>query len=251
MSFSDDVDLEAQIPYSDSPEFDRLAETVATGLFDINSNIVSLQRLLRTLNSKPDVATEERAVDVAESTRQKFKELSSSVRSMQTWTDCAASQKFTQQKLSREFSTALTEFQGIQRDLAQKQRSNIIQAKTDIASSQAHPDDIDGTNHHADGQDANPQHSLLEQQTATTLSQEEVDYQQQLIQERELEIQGIEHGIEELNEIFTDISTIVTEQGTIIGESTPSLSCEAGATGSGAEPQPPEAAPHLPPTPHH
>jgi t-SNARE complex subunit (syntaxin) len=38
-----------------------------------------------------------------------------------------------------------------------------------------------------------------------------------LIEERETEIQGIEQGILELNEIFRDLATIVTEQGTLIG----------------------------------
>jgi hypothetical protein len=214
MSFIDDVDLEAQVPYSDSPEFDRLGEAIATGLFDINSNIVNLQRLLKALDSNKDTshdtATEERAVEVADQTRQKFKALSESMKRLQTWADCQPAQRFTQQKLSREFNNALGEFQDIQRDLAQKQRSSIIRAKTNLAA--LHPDDMD-ERPSEDVNAAERQHILAQEE----LDQAEVDYQQQLISEREEEIQGIEHGIQELNEIFTDLSTIVTEQGTIIG----------------------------------
>ncbi len=39
------------------------------------------------------------------------------------------------------------------------------------------------------------------------------------MQEREIEIREIETGIHELNEITRDLATIITEQGTMIGES--------------------------------
>lgn len=38
------------------------------------------------------------------------------------------------------------------------------------------------------------------------------------MQEREIEIREIETGIHELNEITRDLATIITEQGTMIGE---------------------------------
>ena len=39
-----------------------------------------------------------------------------------------------------------------------------------------------------------------------------------MVQEREIEIREIETGIHELNEITRDLATIITEQGTMIGE---------------------------------
>ena len=47
----------------------------------------------------------------------------------------------------------------------------------------------------------------------------ELDYQEQLIEEREVEIREIESGIHELNEIFRDLGTIVHEQQSMLGES--------------------------------
>lgn len=47
----------------------------------------------------------------------------------------------------------------------------------------------------------------------------EVEFQEQLIQEREGEIAEIEQGITELNQIFRDLATIVTDQGSMISES--------------------------------
>lgn len=44
-------------------------------------------------------------------------------------------------------------------------------------------------------------------------SQEEVDFQDSLIVEREAEIRNIEQGVSELNELFRDVAHIVNEQG--------------------------------------
>lgn len=56
---------------------------------------------------------------------------------------------------------------------------------------------------------------LVQQQMALA-EQSEVDFQEGLILEREEEIRGIEQGITELNEIFRDLGTMVTEQGVMI-----------------------------------
>lgn len=214
--YSDDVDLEAQIPYTDSPEFDRLGEEVASSLFEINSNIVALDKILKSMdnkNARLDHTKEERAVQLAEETRQKFKGISEPLRSLQSWPESLPSQKFTQQKMSREFSTALAEFQDIQKDLAQKQRSSIIASKSNIAQ-----EELEGTSNLHDGLSESQTALLQEQEQEQQVNQNDINYQRELIQEREMEIQGIEQGIEELNEIFTDLSTIVAEQGTIIGK---------------------------------
>lgn len=50
------------------------------------------------------------------------------------------------------------------------------------------------------------------------LSPHELAYQESLVQEREIEIREIETGIHELNEVTRDLATIITEQGTMIGE---------------------------------
>lgn len=210
MAYSDDVDLEAQVPYSDSPEFDELSERIASGVFEINSNLVNLQSQLKGLETKKRrdelASVEERAVKLSDRTREKFKELSEDIKRLQSWPESTPAQRFTQQKLSREFSTVLSEFQDVQRDLAERQRSSIVRAKSGLAEEEERRTD---EHDHEDEQ-------LLEQEQEQGLSQEEVDHQQALIAERETEIQGIEQGIEELNEIFTDLGTIVTEQGTIV-----------------------------------
>jgi syntaxin 7 len=50
---------------------------------------------------------------------------------------------------------------------------------------------------------------------------QELDFQETLIAEREAEIRDIESGIHELNDIFRDLGTIVSEQSGLIGELRP------------------------------
>ena len=61
------------------------------------------------------------------------------------------------------------------------------------------------------------QQQQQQQQGIQVLDNAEVEFNEQLIEEREQEIQGIEQGIIELNEIFRDLGSIVTEQGSLIG----------------------------------
>jgi syntaxin 7 len=49
------------------------------------------------------------------------------------------------------------------------------------------------------------------------VSDADIEFQEQLIQEREGEIEQIEQGIVELNQIFKDIGTLVEEQQTFVG----------------------------------
>ena len=47
-------------------------------------------------------------------------------------------------------------------------------------------------------------------------SQDEVEFQDSLIVEREAEIRNIEQGVTELNELFRDVAHIVNEQGEML-----------------------------------
>lgn len=220
MSFADNVDLESQIPYSDSPEFDLLAETISSSLFELNSKLATLHSHLKALsrsNSSTGHSIEERAVALTDDLREGFRHLGDDVKAMQAWTDTVPAQRFTQGKLGREFTTALKEFQDLQRKLAEIQRVSVVKAKEEQAN-RAHNASLLDEHDDTTGDEEAEVGLLQQQEQQQQLNQQELDYQQSLIAEREAEIQGIEHGIEELNEIFTDLGAIVNEQGTIIGE---------------------------------
>lgn len=111
-------------------------------------------------------------------------------------------QKYTQQKLSRDFQTTLSEFQDLQRQALEKQKASVSAARaaldTESPSASAEP-------------------QLLEQQQQQELArlapQDEVDFQDALIVEREEEIRNIEQGVGDLNVLFQQVAQIVSEQG--------------------------------------
>lgn len=120
------------------------------------------------------------------------------------------SQKYTQQKLSREFQASGTEFQSIQRLALEKQR-----ASASAARSGRDPSTISGDGGYTDDAPGQGQGQIQaqEQEQLRLAPQEEVDFQESLIIERESEIRNIEQSVGELNELFRDVAHIVHEQG--------------------------------------
>ncbi len=116
------------------------------------------------------------------------------------------SQKYTQQKLAREFQNNLQEFQSVQRQALEKQRSSASAARTALEEQQSPS---------ADG-GSNPIGQQQSQEQLRLASQDEVDFQDSLIVERETEIRNIEQGVTELNELFRDVAHIVNEQGEML-----------------------------------
>jgi t-SNARE complex subunit (syntaxin) len=57
------------------------------------------------------------------------------------------------------------------------------------------------------------QQQLQEQEQLRLASQDDVDFQESLIIERESEIRNIEQSVGELNELFRDVAHMVHEQG--------------------------------------
>lgn len=58
-----------------------------------------------------------------------------------------------------------------------------------------------------------PRLQQIQEQQARLANQDEVDFQESLIIEREAEIRNIEQSVGELNELFRDVAHIVHEQG--------------------------------------
>lgn len=103
--------------------------------------------------------------------------------------------------MSREFGSALSEFQVVQRRALDKQKA-----------SKAALEDSAGTQTQSTG--GQQQAQLLDQQQLA--DQSEVDFQENLIIEREGEIRQIEQSVGELNELFRDVAHIVREQGDML-----------------------------------
>ncbi|RPA91279.1 t-SNARE [Choiromyces venosus 120613-1] len=225
MSFDRLPSLEAQpttsrsTGYSDSPEFDRLTTQLSSQLFTLTSNISTLNRELSLVGTKRDSeALRERVKKLLNETRAGFKSVGEGVKKVQDWPDVSPSQRFVQQKLSREMASTLTDFQTIQRLSAEKTREYVTAARQaqHLTHDEGVPTD-DLAYSPSRGQQQQVQVPLVQQQLALA-EQSEVDFQESLIIEREEEIRGIEQGITELNEIFRDLGTMVNQQGEMIDD---------------------------------
>lgn len=121
-------------------------------------------------------------------------------------------QKYKQQKLYRDFKSSLDDFQSLQRQALEKQRASVAAARAAAA------DDDDGTNLGSVPQTQQGQQQQQQlQQDLRLAPQEEVDFQEALIAEREEEIRNIEQGVGDLNVLFQQVAQIVTEQGEQLG----------------------------------
>ncbi|RAH41605.1 SNAP receptor PEP12 [Aspergillus aculeatinus CBS 121060] len=189
--------------YRDDPEFDRLTESLSNRLFTLTSNITRLSDQIALLGTRRDTErVRERVHNLLEQTRLGFKDVGEGIKKVTTWEDVNPSQKWTQQKLSSEFRATLEEFQTVQRRALEKQRASAVAARTAVEDGE----------HAAEDGFQQQQEQLLEQQPRLA-NQDEVDFQESLIIEREAEIRNIEQSVGELNELFRDVAHIVHEQG--------------------------------------
>ncbi|KAI1905799.1 hypothetical protein LOZ53_005520 [Ophidiomyces ophidiicola] len=211
MSFDRLSSLEAQTSsargtsaaYHDDPDFQHLTESLSNQLFTLTSNISKLSNQIGLLGTKRDTErVRERIHNLLEETRDGFREVGEGVKKVQVWEDITPGQKWTQQKLSSEFKSTLEEFQSVQRRALEKQRASAAAARSALEETGAAEAPQDGQSL-----------QQLQEQQPRLASQEEVDFQDALIIERETEIRNIEQSVGELNELFRDVAHIVREQG--------------------------------------
>jgi syntaxin 7 len=218
MSFDQLSSLESQSrqdssSYADDPDFDRLSQELMNKLFTLTGNITRLRTEIGHLGTRRDTArVRERVHDLIEESSEGFKSVAEGVKRVQTWDDVTPTQKYKQQKLFREFKSSLDEFQVLQRKALEKQRASVSAARA-----AAHEDE-----EHAGGDTVplSPTGQQFQQQLQQELRlapQDEVDFQDALIAEREEEIRNIEQGVGDLNVLFQQVAQIVTEQGEQLG----------------------------------
>ncbi|MCJ1310292.1 hypothetical protein MMC25_003954 [Agyrium rufum] len=195
--------------YQDDPQFNRFSEQLGADLFSLTSDIGNLSRQVSLLGTKRDTErVRERIHNLLDDLREGFKNAGDGVKRLTSWEDLNASQKYTQQKLAREFQASGSEFQSIQRLALEKQRATASANRQALDSG-----DTSSFAPYSDSQGGGQQQQQQQQEQPHLASQDEVDFQESLIIERESEIRNIEQSVGELNELFRDVAHIVHEQG--------------------------------------
>ncbi|RMJ19761.1 hypothetical protein BHE90_013459 [Fusarium euwallaceae] len=195
--------------YTDDPAFQELQYNLKSKLQSLLSSNRKLANDVNVLGTKKDTPRlRERVHNSMEKTREMCREIGEGVKRLQTWDDLTKQQKYEQTKVSSDFQAALQEFQGLQRRALEKERASVTAAR---AAQEAEP-----------GQPGAPSDTQLEQlqqqqQISQLAQQDEVDFQEALIIEREEEIRNIEQGVGDLNVLFRQVAQIVNEQGEQLG----------------------------------
>jgi t-SNARE complex subunit (syntaxin) len=194
--------------YSDDPGFQDLLYNLKSKLQSLLSGNRKLSNDVAILGTKRDTPRlRERVHGSLEKTRDLCKEIGDGIKKLQTWEDLSKQQKYEQTKVSSDFQAALEDFQGLQRSALEKQRASVSAARAAHDSEIGQGDDASGA-----------QLQQLQQQEFSQLApQDEVDFQEALIIEREEEIRNIEQGVGDLNVLFRQVAQIVTEQGEQLG----------------------------------
>ncbi|GAO17697.1 uncharacterized protein UV8b_01344 [Ustilaginoidea virens] len=192
--------------YTDDPDFQTLQYELKNKLQKLLTSNRELSKGVGSLGTKKDnPRLRERVNKGLESTRELCREIGQGVKRLQTWDDLTKQQKYEQTKVSSDFQAALQEFQDLQRKALDKEKASVSAARA------AHESESHGQA--AGGTQEQEQQQLLQQQELSQLApQDEVDFQESLIIEREEEIRNIEQGVADLNLLFRNVAHIVAEQ---------------------------------------
>ncbi|XP_071545876.1 syntaxin-7-like isoform X2 [Panulirus ornatus] len=115
------------------------------------------------------------------------------------------------ERLTREFSQALSDFQNAQRLAASKEKEALNKARAD---SDAHF--FDDPHHGAALLDLGDTGNKGRSQQSQMQIQMEQEQEMQALQERETQIRQLESDIMDVNQIFKDLATMVHEQGEVV-----------------------------------
>ncbi|KAJ1975113.1 hypothetical protein H4R33_006705 [Dimargaris cristalligena] len=198
---------------ADDANYRKVLQKISQNVFRVNSYVATIQRLVEQLTRNSDTTrTRQQLHDVTEKTRELAKATGTDIKGLDSFQKAdptvAHTRKIEQQKLSKDFQKVLEQFQVAQREAAEKSREYVDRAKHAVEQDNAAAFD------ESDEQASLLQHDQRRHQLQVV--DNEVEFNEALIAERESEIREIEQGITELNEVFRDLGTIVNEQQSLL-----------------------------------
>ncbi|KAL3497881.1 hypothetical protein ACH5RR_040613 [Cinchona calisaya] len=194
-------------------------QAVASGIFQINTAVSTFQRLVNALGTPKDTPelrdklhkTRLHIGQLVKDTSAKLKQASET----DHHAEVSASKKITDAKLAKDFQAVLKEFQKAQRLSAERET-----AYTPFVTQAVQPSSY--TDHETDvtsGKSSEQQALLVEsRRQEVVLLDNEIAFNEAIIEEREQGIQEIQQQIGEVNDIFKDLAVLVHEQGTMIDD---------------------------------
>ncbi|CAA6661242.1 unnamed protein product [Spirodela intermedia] len=206
------------------------ARAVAAGVFQINTAVSTFQRLVNTLGTPKTLQSSGRncerrlmsCLDCRHKTRlhigQLVKDTSAKLKQASETdhnAEVSASKKIADAKLAKDFQAVLKEFQKAQRLAAERETAYAPFVPQTVLPSSYTASEIDV------GSDRTPEQRALlveSRRQELLLLDNEIVFNEAIIEEREQGIQEIQQQIGEVNEIFKDLAVLVNDQGTLIDD---------------------------------
>ncbi|KAI8599323.1 t-SNARE [Dissophora ornata] len=189
--------------------FSARVNQISQQVYRISTNVSSIQRFVGFLGTNKDTEdVRNKLHDVTEQTRVLVKDTSQDIKDLAKL-DNTHGKKLEHNKLSKDFQKVLVEFQKVQRVSAEKQREFVDRVRqTNVRN------DYEDEDQNESGDQ--PLINDTQRRMQLMVVDNELEYNESLIVQREEEIREIESGITELNEIFRDLGTMVNEQGSML-----------------------------------
>lgn len=194
-------------------------QTVASGIFQINTAVSSFQRLVNTLGTPKDTPQlREKLHKTRLHIGQLVKDTSAKLK-LASETDhesnVSASKKIADAKLAKDFQAVLKEFQKAQRIAAERETTYAPFVPQAVLPSSYTASEVD-----VSSEKTLEQRALLVEarRQEVLLLDNEISFNEAVIEEREQGIQEIQQQIGEVNEIFKDLAVLVHDQGAMIDD---------------------------------
>ncbi|XP_028754640.1 syntaxin-22-like [Neltuma alba] len=232
MSFQD---IEAGRPFAPrrnlgNPSQDP-TQAVASGIFQINTAVSTFQRLVNTLGTPKDTLelrdklhkTRLHIGQLVKGTSAKLKQASE----IDHHVEVTPSKKIADAKLAKDFQAVLKEFQKAQQLAASRET-----AYTPFVSQASLPSSYAASEADVSTDKTSEQRALLveSRRQEVLLLDNEIGFNEAIIEERDHGIQEIQQQIGEVNEIFKDLAVLVHEQGGMIDDIGSNIEASHAAT---------------------
>lgn len=198
------------------------SQGVAAGIFQINTAVAAFRRLVDVIGTAKDTpdhrtklhSTRQRILQLVKETSAKLKSLSESDRD----SDVNTSKKIEDAKLARDFQSTLQEFQRCQQ-LASERESMYSPVAVE-SSSPVQEEKVP---------------FLKEQKEEVILLENEIGFNEGMIEERDQGIREVEQQIGQANEIFKDLAVLVHDQGVVIDDISSNVDTSSNAANQGRD----------------
>lgn len=201
---------------SGSTQSAAASHAVAGGIFQVNTAVSSFKRLLNDLGTSRDTPqlreklhkTRQHIGQLVKETSARLKEASETDQHQEV----SASKKIADAKLAKDFQAILKEYQKAQQ-LAAERETAYTPFVSQVAESSSYSSNVPDSS-----AEVNQEQQFLIQTRKQEFFQleNEVSFNEAIIEERDQGIKEIQNQISEVNEIFKDLAVLVNEQGIVI-----------------------------------